>query len=169
MATTREKLAQLKGNLVIDRNALDAALIRQPQYYLEVSELVADASAYRDYLKEELTRIDAELARLHRTKIEKATGKATESQVSSAVSTDPEHKTAFEKFNSAKKTADLAVGLKDAFHQRRYMLQELCGLFVANYFQSDSMGVNNTTTVQNYRAERGREAMAEKRNVRKRE
>lgn len=169
MAKIREQLEKLKSNLVIDRNALDAALMRQPQYYLEVSELVAEASAHRDYLKEELTKIDAELGKAHRAKLEKTTGKATESQVSNAVTTDPKHQDAFEKFNTAKQTADLAVGLKDAFHQRRYMLQELCGLFVANYFQSDSMGVNSTMPVQNYRAERGREAMAEKRNLKKRE
>jgi hypothetical protein len=169
MAGIREQLTKLKDGLRIDKHALDAALMQQPQLYLEVSELVATAIARRDYLKEELTQIDAKLSRSHRHKIEKETGKATEAQVAHAVAVDPQHWEAFEKHNEAKKTADLAGGLKDAFHQRRYMLQELCGLFVASYFQTDTMGVNNNNTVQDYRAEKNRNAMAEKRNVRKRE
>jgi hypothetical protein len=162
----RDQVTRLRDSLVIDKNSLDVALQRQPQLFLQVSELFTQASAHRDFLKEEIARIDAELYAIHRAKIEKATGKATEAQVSQAVTVDAKHKEATTKFNKAKETADLAGALRDAFHQRRYMLQELCGLFVANYFQSDSVGVSNS--VHEYRAQKNRDAIAAKRDSRKR-
>lgn len=156
----RDQITRLKESLEIDRNGLDGALIRQPQLFLQASELSVMASAQRDFYKEEAARFDAELYALHRRKIEKVTGKATEAQVAQAVAVDAKHQAAIDKFNKAKETADLAQALKDAFHQRRYMLQELCGLFVANYFQSDAVV---STDAREYRANRNREAMADKR------
>jgi hypothetical protein len=168
MVKIRERIKELKVGLEIRKSALDDELEKQPQIFNEVSELAVMAAARRDFLKEELARTDAELAGKHRRKFEKDAGKATESMVNAAVATDPAHKTAVEKHIQSKETADLAMALKESFHQRRYMLQELSGLFVANYFQSSSAGVAGNN-VREYKASKSRDSMADARDRRKRE
>jgi hypothetical protein len=162
MVKIRERIKELKVGLEIRKSALDDELVKQPQIFNEVSELAVMAAARRDFLKEELSRTDAELAGKHRRNFEKKAGKATDSMVSAAVATDPVHKTAVEKHITAKETADLAMSLKESFHQRRYMLQELSGLFVANYFESSSSG-GARSNMSEYKAGKNRDAMAEAR------
>ena len=164
--TLREKIEELKPGLAIDKNSLDDEVIEQPQKFNEAGELSATAAARRDFLKEELAVIDAELSGVHRRKIEKATGKATESQVSNAVLLDPKHKAASAQYINAKETADKATALRDSYHQRRYMIQELSSLYVANYFESSSA---NNAQAREYKAGKARDKMAEARTKRKRE
>jgi len=156
----RDGLDELRKALEIDRNSLDLELVRQPQLFLQASELLTRASARRDFLKEEIDRVDATLYGIHRKKLDQAGSKATEGAIKAAVEVDAKHQEATKRYITAKETADLAQGLKDSFHQRRYMLQELCGLIVANYFESSSAG---TGAVRDYKANRAQNAMAEKR------
>lgn len=155
-----ERVNELKEGLEIDRASLDRDVMRQPQLFHEVSELVTAAIARRDHLKGELEEIEAGLYGTHRRKIDKLNGKATEAQVKNAILLDPKYKTAVEKHLKAKEIADHASNLKEAFHQRRYMLQEMCGLFVANYFESSSMGTGNA---RDYKAQKAKDSMSEKR------
>lgn len=166
MTGIRDKLKELKKGLAIDKYELDEELIRQPSKFNEASELAVAASARRDFLKEECSRIDAELYAEHRRRLEKLHGKATEKQLEHAVILDKKHKAASEAFIKAKELADLAQSLKDTFHQRRYMLQELSGLFVANYFESSSA---NSANMREYKANKARDGMAEARKRKKRE
>jgi hypothetical protein len=129
------KLDEAKKRLRIDKHDLDEELIRQPELFFEVSERVTQAIAERDALKEELANVDAELDKEVRAKLTKNLERFTEAMVKNAIQTHKKHATAAENYLEAKNEADNWVALKEAFHQRRYMIQELCGLYLGNYFQ----------------------------------
>lgn len=162
MASITEKLSKFKDNLAIDKSALDKELQEHPTLYYEVSELYAEACARRDFLKEQVSLTDAELSSKHTRLLEKEFGKATVSAIAAAVNADPKHQKAFERHIKAKEVADNAGALKDAFHQRSYMLRELCGLFISNYFQSGTVTAASNTT-SDIKAERNKELMREAR------
>ena len=151
----------LRAGLKIDKLALDEELIRQPSLFYEVSEAVTAAIAHRDFLKDELASIDAALDGVARAKLDKMHDKVTEAMVKGFIQTNPKHEKAFADYCKAKTEADQLLALKEAFHQRSYMLRELCSLFVANYYERSSYNSTRATDATHYAGSRQR--MAESR------
>lgn len=156
-----DELEELRSLLEIDKHSLDDEIVRQPQTFFKISEASVKATAHRDFCKEEIKRVDADLAAAHRRKIEKSGARATDSAVSSAVAADPKHQKAVDRYIKANQRAELLNALREAFSQRSYMLRDLSTLFVANYFEKTS--VTDNSTVRGAKADANMDRMAEAR------
>lgn len=156
-----ETIEKLRGLLVIDKHSLDDEIERQPELFFEISEAAVLAAARRDFLKEEISRIDAELHAKHTRRLEKAGSKATVGAVDAAVKTDVKHTRAIERHISAKRKADLYQALKEAFSQRSYMLRDLASLAIAQYYERTS--VSATNVAKDFKAHKNIERMADER------
>lgn len=143
MGSAMVDVDEFKKYLAINKADLDEELIRQPTLFHEVSEAYTLAASERDAIKEDMAVIDAELDAEVRGKFEKAGNKYTEAMVKNEVQSHALHRQAFEVHAKAKLLADKLQALKDSFHQRRYMLQELCTLYATGYFESTSGGSAN--------------------------
>lgn len=152
-------LDEFRQYLLIDKNDLDTEVSRHPSLFFEVGEAYTQAAAERDALKEMLATIDAQLDNMVREELEGE--KFTESMVRSRVQLHPNHATAFQAHLDAKLLADKLAALKEAFHARSYMLRELSGLFISNYFEHSS--VQNTPVTDNATYRRTRQRLAEAR------
>lgn len=151
---------QFHGYLKIDRNQLDVEIQRQPSLFAEVGEASAKAAASRDTAKNRLETLDAELYSKHRATLEEnSSGRVTEGLVKNEVETDQAHIEAVAVLGRATYRAARIQTLKDAFHQRSYMLRDLVALYVASYFERDSVRSNADT--ENFKAERNRERLHE--------
>jgi hypothetical protein len=150
-------LAELQQQLAIDKSVLDDEVIRQPVLFYSISEQLTDAIADRDYAKEVLGAIDAELYGVWRRKLAKDTKlRVTEKMVENAVLTDPKHEKAFSEFLDAKTKADKYQALKEAFQQRSYMLRDLVSLYSANYYEVSSLKPTQAQEASHYSANRVR-------------
>lgn len=156
-----EDLEELKKLLEIDKHSLDDEIVHQPQIFFRISEAAVKASAHRDFCKEEVKRVDADLAAYHRRKIEKSGSRATDAAVASAVAADQKHQKAVDRHIKAIQRADLSNALKESFSQRSYMLRDLATLFVANYFEKTA--ITDNSTVRGAKAEKNMDRMAEAR------
>ncbi len=158
------KLEQLKALLMINKNALDDELTKQPMLFYDIAEACVDASAERDTRKEELATVDAELDGKVRMMLAKREEKVTEAMVKNAVQTNAEHEAAFNAFMDAKIKADMFMAMKDAFGQRGYMLRDLATLHQTGYFQASS--VQGTNHTDKFQYDRTREKLASARRER---
>lgn len=140
-----DEVEELRKLLEIDKHSLDDEIVQQPQLFFKISEAAVKASARRDFCKEELNRVDADLAAKHRRRIEKSGSRATDAGVSAAIAADPKHQAASDKLIKARNRADLLGALKESFHQRSYMLRDLSALFIANYYEKSSISDNSST------------------------
>ena len=57
-------------------------------------------------------------------------------------------------FAEAKAFADKLGVLKDAMHQRGYMLRDMCQLYIANYYEEGSVKSTNHTDTASYQQQR---------------
>ena len=149
------KIEEFKKYLRIDKLSLDEELVQQPALFYDISEAYVALAAIRDGLKEQLATVDARLDTAVRVRLEK-TGKVTEAMVKNAIQLDDLHIAASDDYNRAKQAADEMSSLKEAFHQRAYMLRELCGLFTANYFERNSVSGSASVEAVQYDSKRTR-------------
>lgn len=152
---------EFRKYLLIDKNDLDTEVSRHPSLFFEVGEAYTQAAAERDALKEMLATIDAQLDAMVREELEGE--KFTESMVKSRVQLHPNHAAAFQAHLDAKLLADRLAALKEGFHARTYMLREMSGLFVANYFEAASVQSTAATDSAQYKRTRQRLAQARER------
>lgn len=152
---------ELNEHLKIDKDSLDEEIQRQPSLFFKIGEAYVNAAARRDFLKEEVARVDADLSAKHRRKIEKSGARATDAATNSAVAADPKHQKAVDAHIAARQEADKLLVLKDSFHQRSYMLRDLVALYVSNYYQQTS--VNDNSVTKDFKANKNMDKMAEAR------
>lgn len=151
-------IEDLRQYLKIDKHALDDELVMHPTLFFKVAEAMTEAVAERDLLKEELAYTDAELDKTIRLQLG---DKATEGKVKSHILVHKDHTEATNRFLVAKEKADLLTALKEAFHNRGYMLRDLAQLYVNNYYSTDSVRTTPTTSDAIYEGTRAK--MAERR------
>jgi hypothetical protein len=152
-----KKYAELRECLSIDRNALDDALIRQPQIYQEISEELTLAVSRKDQAAEGIKLAEAQADNAIRNDLMASGGKATEAAISSMVKLSDERQEAVNDHLLAKYEAERLSALKDSFHQRSYMLKELTGLYISGYFSMDAVSTKKTgvgTTARDARVHR---------------
>lgn len=126
--------------LEIDRDSLDSALIEQPQLIQEVGERFVEAVSERDYLYDEVSRVDANLDSDVRADLEEELGKKpTEAMVSSSIITHDDHIEIKDKYLQSKKDAEAWRILRDSFMERSKALRELGNLYMSGYFAIDSV------------------------------
>lgn len=140
-------LDEFRGYLKVDKLSLDDELVQQPSLLFSVSEACAEAAAARDMYKELLATADAELFEKVRDDLDQADEKYTDTRIKGLVQTNKKHRAAFDFFSKAKAKAEMLEALKNAFIQRGYAIRNLCELFVANYYEQNSVrGTDKTDT-----------------------
>jgi hypothetical protein len=141
------KLEDFESALTIDKGALDDELVHQSSLYYEVSKAHTDAIDARDAAKDNLGVIEAEVENELRETAEKEGEKITEAQVKALVKTDKDRKKAYDTYANLRRKASRLGDLKESFIQRSHMLKHLCEIYVANYFETNSVrGTSRTDT-----------------------
>ena len=146
----------MNQDLLINKSELDEELVKQAALFYSASESYVDAAAMRDTKKEELATVDAELDAEMRLGNEKV----TEARIKSMIQTHPRHQEAFVAYNEAKLLADRAGVLKEAWHQRSFMLRELVEIHMSSFYMPDAI----KSTASELAYERQRESVARARN-----
>lgn len=157
-----DRLAELKGHLLIDRNELETELEKQSELYYEVCEAHARASSRRDELKVAMEEQYAISADSIRRAAEEEKAKITEASIKEQVILEKDYLDATAAYLEAKKLAELYGGLREAFDSRGKMLKELAQLYISGYYQVarvDSGG----SAVREAMAGAAREVMAKNR------
>lgn len=132
---------ELKQALTIDKNSLDRELIHQAALFNAVGEEWVQAVDKRDALKEFLGLIEAEIENEVRQEASDNKEKITNDEVKSRVRVHPDRRKASGNYGQAKKEADKLDVLKNAYLQRASMLKRLCELYIANYYEQNSVRV----------------------------
>jgi len=129
-------LAELRAGLHIDKEALDEALQEQPVQFDRAGALVAERTARRDRLKNELGLYDANLSAKLRGLKDK---KWTEKGLAEAVERDSGHQELVDKHITASYYVAAFAAVQESYRQRGYMLRELANLWTAGYWQETSV------------------------------
>lgn len=125
--------------LEIDKGQLDKELVEQSQLFFNVAEAFVEAADQRDALKEQLAVVDADLDTCFRREAQVRDEKITEGQVKSLIKTHKDHEEAYDAYANAKNLADKLQALKESFHMRSQMLKHLCELYVADFYEKNSI------------------------------
>jgi len=123
-------VAEYRGYLAIDKNALDDALQQQADLYFQVSQEYALALSLKDEAKEAMARQDAACGVEYRQSSEKA----NESMIRDFVAKDMKHVMAYDIYMKRTKRAGVLFALQEAFSQRGYAIRYLCNLYQAGYY-----------------------------------
>jgi hypothetical protein len=158
----QEVETRLRDALSIDRSDLDTAISRQPSLYMDASDLVSTCSSKRDHFKNELARIEAEVAQ----EIRNGEKKQTDASVKEQVPLDSVVIDTKKFLNYWHDKTTIAYALRDSIDQRGKMLRELVGLYVAGYYQNSSVNAA-AHKVRDFEAEQGKRAMQRARLSRK--
>jgi hypothetical protein len=160
-ALAKAPIETLEEALAIDEDALNEALIRQPDAFYRVSKKLAMELSIRDAAKQALQEEEAYADERARSSIPDGE-KVTETSIKSLVRLDKQVLTANDKLLKLSRETALLQALKEAFQQRSYVMKDLVSLYVANYF-GDASGGRSETQLRTRRAEENRTAMAEER------
>ena len=158
-------LEHYRERLKLDRHALDFAAESQPELFLAVAEQHVLALSRLDAAKDELTRLDARLARDVRKRIEAEGGKTTEGRIADEVLTQQEHIDHATTMSAAKIEADNWSALRTAYDHRLRMIRELVSMYSAGYYTATG-AAGARTEGRNAGAAAGREALAAARQAR---
>jgi hypothetical protein len=126
--------SEVRSKLRIDDDDLDQCLVEQPEYFYQAAERATSAGAERDGLELELKELKAQLDSDIRKAAEQREEKLTETALVNRIVTLPKVKELQRKVLDAKRQADDAVNLKEAFVQRSYALKDLNAVQVARMY-----------------------------------
>lgn len=130
-----------KKQLVIDKYALDEAVINQPELYADWACRWADAVNDRDRAKDNLSLIRGECDEDIRNRPGdfgwKADKAPTEAFISAAISGHVDYMAANEAYLETVHEVNTLVVAKDSFEQRSKMIGELVKLYVSGYFSGN--------------------------------
>ena len=123
--------AELAESLRIDEDNIDTCLVDQPGRFYQAAEAVAQANAARDTIKLELDELLAELGQLVRQAAADAEEKITEAGIQMKLTSMPKVQAKQRELLQTRSRAEHALALKEAYHQRSFMLRELVALQLA--------------------------------------
>jgi len=109
---------------------LDEDIMKQPALYAYYAEKAVEAEHKRDLAEIRLREVGAERALAIRKKLAKKGEKVTEGLINNKLVTDKEYRKAQKEYLEAKAKADKAKVVKEAFKQRRDMIDALVRLFM---------------------------------------
>lgn len=117
--------SEIRSKLRIDDDDLDQCLVDQPEYFYQAAQAATEAGAIRDGLELELKELKAQLDGDFRQQAER---KLTETALTNRIITLPKVKDLTRKVLDAKRRAEDAIVLKEAFTQRSYALKDLTAI-----------------------------------------
>ena len=125
-------LQGLRAQLAIDRDNLDKSLEEQPELYYHVAQAHAHAIAEADETKLDRDQGLAKFDREIREALDDEGERITENLISQRMHVMPEaRELRLARYKALEKVADWQA-LKDAYHQRSFMLRELVGMYIAS-------------------------------------
>lgn len=149
-------LDQMQANLAIERDSLEQACMKQPDYLYEVAEQVALHRSRRDAAKKELEEKEASLYIELRHAAAVSEERVTEAEIKAQMTTRREHGVLTNALAEANELLSRWEVLKEAFSQRSYMLRELVQLYLARYYGDPARSAENR--MRDFAGERVREA-----------
>jgi hypothetical protein len=131
-----------KNDLTLDKHNLDQCALTQPELYSEWACKWADAVDIRDRSKDKLSLVRSECdTEIRSTPSEFGWAKAdkapTEAFISSAICGHPNFVSANEEYLTACHEVNILSVAKEAFEQRRKMIEVLVQLYVSSYFSGN--------------------------------
>jgi len=141
-----------KEDLKLDQYALDKCALEQPELYAHWAIQWADAVNDRDRSKDRLTLAKSECDEDIRKRPREfgwiADKSPTEAFISSAISGHPTYIEANEEYMDACHEVNVLSVAKEAFEQRRKMIEVLAQLYMSNYFSGNkAMDKNYQTAI----------------------
>jgi hypothetical protein len=116
---------EVRINLRIDEDDLDRCLIAQPEYFYQAAMASTAANSTRDFLELELKELSAQLDGDIRAEFTSLETKYSEASIANQLRTLPRIKEKQRACLAARKAADEAQALKEAYIQRSYALKDL--------------------------------------------
>ena len=160
-------LEEAKEALKINKDELDEVCLYHAGLYDEVAERHVRAVSERDFAKDELANVHAEVARGVRLDYAEKGEKVTEKAVEAETLADKKYAKANEAYLESKLNADLWGNRKDSFLQRSSMIKRLCEMNLSGYYTSRTVeGVAEAGKEITHGADR--DAMGKSRRARKR-
>jgi hypothetical protein len=149
-----------RGELEIDRSDLESCLQNQAGLFYDIASAQVQAAAIRDAAKLDMDELHASLDKEIREAAAVNEEKTTETGIANAIKNEQRMQKAQRAHLDAKTEAEEWGAMKEAFHQRSYMLRELVALEIKRMsLELDvSAAERNTKEFQNKRGE----AMARK-------
>ncbi len=129
---------ELEQSLHIDDDALDRCLTEQPGLFYHVATALAQANSQRDLLKLQLDEAMAEADGHERDLAFKREQKITEAAIQNSIKARPDIQKLQRACLEARTEAERWSALKEAYQQRSYMLKEIVGMRLAEFY---SLGV----------------------------
>jgi hypothetical protein len=120
--------------LEIDKYALDTECLDQPRRFMVWSEQLATASAERDRTEQQRKIIEAQVEQKIRGNPDAYGGKLTEAGIKSHITINSEVIDAQKAEIDASYRVNVLLSAKQAFEQRRSMLENLVKLFLSGYW-----------------------------------
>lgn len=152
----------MEAALKIDKNDLDREVQEQADLFWRVGDRLALQISRRDKAKSDLENLLADTDQNIREKHSRDEKKPTEKAIEAEITSDPQVIRAKEDVQALTYWVNRLAALKDAFHQRKDMVREMCGLYATNYFTVGT--VNSRQSDSKTRdAEQARSRLAEKR------
>ena len=139
-----------KARLQIDKDDLDNEVVRHATLFQEVGEEYTRMVSVRDKLKEQIDREGAKVGLTIRAKLKGE--KITVDELNARVNLDAAYCKLRDKYIDINNEAAQWYILKDSFHSRRYMIQEMCNLYNSGYW-----GVKTSGASADAAARKGRE------------
>lgn len=129
-------IEELEEGLRIDEQALNDALVSQPELFYRVSKkltmLVSQHDAKKQELAEEEAKADGEI----RETASKEKDKVTETEIKNMIRLDRDVRKVSNELMDLRREVGQLTALKEAFSQRSYVLKDLVKLYIANYYES---------------------------------
>jgi hypothetical protein len=160
------ELIELEKGLRIDEDALDEALLAQPDLFYRVSKALALLSSRRDAAKQEIGEAEAVADLQIRTAARRDQTKITNEQVASEKRLNKRVKRAIDQMLHLNSAVAQFGALKEAYQQRSWALKELCNLNAENYYSDRSYGGARNDALTRV-AERNKRDMADARRNRR--
>jgi hypothetical protein len=149
-----DEIEEMSEGLRIDKNALDDALLQQPQLFYSVSEKLALAISRRDAAKNELELIEAEVDSTIRLRMRDDGIKTTEKEIEAEKVQHKDVQGAEANLIHLTHQAARWQALQSALSQRSYVLKDLVALHLRAYYSSEAAGASSREQLYDDRRER---------------
>lgn len=157
-AAELKRLEELEPGLQIDEHALDEALQEQPDLFYRVSKDLALLTSRRDAAKQNVSEVEAQVDLEVRSGAAKRDEKIPEREVDAQKRLHPKVKAAVAQMLQLNSAVGQLAALKEAFQQRSWVLKDLVGLYIANYY-SDKSQSGDESRFKEHKADRIRARM----------
>jgi hypothetical protein len=158
----QDDFAELEAGLHIDENGLDDALMEQTELFYRVSKEYSLLVSRRDAAKQNVDEVKAEVDLQYRQDARNENEKVTEKEIEAKVRMDKDVVAAIDAHLKLNRAVGVYGALKEAYQQRNYVLKELSGLYVANYY-GDVTHSSAKSAMLERRGDQARRAMNEAR------